>query len=219
PNDDAMNLMRLNPLLVIASVVYGAAGLGLTFAPAELLAALHAPAPGVSVWAMQLLGAALLGLAIQNYVQRYAVIGGVLGRPILLANLSFLSVSFFASVTSWRHDGGVPYLLASVILGFLFAAFGVRLFAGRGAGADRPSAVERFAAQPMADHSLHLAAAPLAAGVLAATSGNGAAAFSVLAHRVAGGESVGLVGLFIFLGCMAAVVVAWLRLRRNRPEQ
>jgi len=71
----------------------------------------------------------------------------------------------------------------------------------------------------MMNDNPYLAAAPLAAGVLAAASGNGGAAFSVLFRRVAGGESVGFVGLFICLACMAAVVVAWLRLRGNRPER
>lgn len=120
--------MRINPLLVIAALVYGFAGLSLTFAPAEILTALRAPTLPISVWSMQLLGGALLGLAFLNYIQRYATVGGVLGRPVLLANLLFLSVSFFASLASLRHGGGAVYLVAAVVLGILFVAFGARLF-------------------------------------------------------------------------------------------
>ncbi len=59
----------------------------------------------------------------------------------------------------------------------------------------------------------------LSSSVLAAASGNGAAAASVLLNRPPQGPSVGLVGLFIFLACMAVVAFAWLRLRRNKPER
>lgn len=121
--------MKLNPLLVAAGTVYGATGLAFTFAPAELLAALQAPALAIFVWLAQLLGAAILALAVLNYVHRYSVVGGILGRPILFANLVFLSVSFFATLNSWRRDGGSVYLTACIVFGILFAAFGVRLFA------------------------------------------------------------------------------------------
>lgn len=120
--------MKLNPLLVTAALAYAVIGMALTFAPAESLAAVQAPTPEVSVWLAQLLGAAILGLTALNYVHRYSVVGGILGRPILLANLVFLSGAFFASVSSWRDAGGTVYLAASIVLGLLFAAFGVRLF-------------------------------------------------------------------------------------------
>lgn len=135
--------MKLNSLLVAAAAVYGVAGMALTFAPAESLAALRAPAPAIVVWMAQLLGAAILGLALLNYVHRYSMVGGIFGRPILLANLGFLSLSFFATLSSWRRDGGAVYLTACIVLGILFAAFGVRLFtraAGPGGTKDGASA-------------------------------------------------------------------------------
>jgi hypothetical protein len=70
----------------------------------------------------------LLGLSLLDYTQRYAVIGGVLGRPLLVTNLFFLSISFFASLSSWRHNGRAVFLLAAFLLGPLQAAFGIRLF-------------------------------------------------------------------------------------------
>ena len=122
--------MTLNPLLVVAAVVYGLSGLALTFVPAELLTALQAPTSAPLTWLAQLLGAALLGLSSLNYLHRYAPVRGVLGRPLLLSNLVFLSASFFASLSSWRHDHAGAFLLAALVLGPLLAAFALRLFKG-----------------------------------------------------------------------------------------
>lgn len=121
--------MRVNVLLLVAALVYGLAGLGLVFAPAEALQALDAPAPPVSLWSMQLLGGALFALGMLNTIQRYTTIAGVLGRPVLLANLAFLSVAFFASLSAWRRGGGRVELAATLVLGALFLAFAARLFA------------------------------------------------------------------------------------------
>ena len=120
--------MQLNLLLVIAALIYGGGGLSLIFAPTEVLVALHAPAPPASVWSMQLLGAALLGLAAGNFIQRHAIVGGIFGRPVLLTNLHFLTVSFFVSLRAWHHDHDFAYLVVVLVLGSLLAAFAVRLF-------------------------------------------------------------------------------------------
>lgn len=121
--------MKLNRLVLLVSLVYGVAGIVLTFAPDELLARAGATPAPVVVWLGQLLGAALLGLAFLNWLQRHAVVGGILGRPLLLTNLTFLMVSFFASVHQWRAAGTSPLFAAtSVVLGLLAAAFGLRLF-------------------------------------------------------------------------------------------
>lgn len=120
--------MKLNPLLVAAAIVYCAAGLPLIFAPAEMLALLGTPPSAGSAWMAQLLGAAILGLAFLDWLQRYAEVGGILGRPVLIANLAFTTVAFFASVSSYRHRGGPAFLASAVVLGVLTFAFGVRLF-------------------------------------------------------------------------------------------
>ena len=121
--------MKLNPLVLLVALVYGFVGIVLTFAPDEILARAGATPAPVVVWLGQLLGAALLGLAFLNWLQRYAVVGGILGRPLLLTNLTFLMVSFFASVHQWRAAGASSlFAAASVLLGLLAAAFGLRLF-------------------------------------------------------------------------------------------
>jgi hypothetical protein len=120
--------VKLNPLLVLASLVYGAVGLALTFAPNEMLAWTGVAPSFIVAWLGQLLGAALLGLAFLNWLQRHAVVGGIFGRPILLTNLTFLIVAFFASVRQLRAHHEPLFAAVSVLLGILSVAFGLRLF-------------------------------------------------------------------------------------------
>lgn len=131
--------MKLDPLLFAAAVLHGVAGLAMTFAPDEVVALLGG-ASGTAVWVGKLLGAALLGLASLNWLQRHARVGGVLGRPVLLANLMFATVAFWGTVSAWRHDGGGALLVAGLVLGGLSAAFGARLF---GVGARQSGAPDR----------------------------------------------------------------------------
>jgi hypothetical protein len=120
--------MKLNPLLVGSAALFAAPALALIFAPSEVIAFLGAPPNLASDLLAQLLGAALFGLSVLNWFQRYATVSGVLGRPVLLTNLVFVTVSFFTSVTAWRHVGGATLLVLVLVLGSLFLAFGSRLF-------------------------------------------------------------------------------------------
>ncbi|MEO6325411.1 MAG: hypothetical protein ABIT01_00405 [Thermoanaerobaculia bacterium] len=121
--------MKINPLLAASALVYALAGITLTFAPQEVTSALGGAATAIGSWFAQLLGASLLGLGSMNWVQRYATVGGVLGRPVLLMNLLFLIVAFFASVDAARHHTAPGALAAAVVLGALLIPFGYRFFA------------------------------------------------------------------------------------------
>lgn len=72
-------------LLTASAVALIALGLAATFAPAEIAAFLrvsgsHAALP------FQLLGAQCFGLGLANWSARKSLLGGIYGRPILLAN-------------------------------------------------------------------------------------------------------------------------------------
>jgi hypothetical protein len=124
-----MSNQPANPLLVASAVVYGVGGLALTFAPAEILTAFDAPTPVVATWLAQLLGAALLGFAFVNWMQRYTKIGGIFGRPVAMPNLMFAMIAFFGSLGAWRHQSDQPTLLAGTVLfGALTVAYGARVF-------------------------------------------------------------------------------------------
>jgi hypothetical protein len=120
--------LKPNPLLVAAALVYGVVGFAFTFAPDEIVAALGLDGSPVAGWLGALAGAGLLGLAALDWMQRHTVLGGVLGRPVLVANLLFLFAAFFPTLRAWREVGGAPLLGATVALGALAAAFGIRLF-------------------------------------------------------------------------------------------
>lgn len=120
--------MKLNPLVLAAALLYVVPGLALTFGPQEVLGAIGVAPSILGDWLAQLLGAALLGLALLNWIQRHTLVGGVFGRPLLMTNLLFSTASFFASLRTWRQVSTTPLLVATIVLGALAAAFGSRLF-------------------------------------------------------------------------------------------
>lgn len=96
--------MRLNYLLTATALLYGVIGLGLTFAPSEILGVVGAAPSAVGSWLAQALGAALLGFASLNWLSRYTETRGIFGRPVLLPNLVFVTVNFWLAL-SRQGDG------------------------------------------------------------------------------------------------------------------
>ena len=70
----------------------GVAGHALVFAPRELLAYLAPGTPASASWIAQLLGAAFIGFAWLNWLNRGALLGGIYARPVVLANAVFFFV-------------------------------------------------------------------------------------------------------------------------------
>lgn len=116
-----------NRLLVAASACYAAAGLPLLFAADQVMAQFDGGASAVAHWIAGLLGGALTAFALLNWVQRHTLMGGIYGRPLLIANLLLLSNITFSSLRMWRADHLALYAVTGVIGAMLFAAFG-RLF-------------------------------------------------------------------------------------------
>jgi hypothetical protein len=119
--------MKANPLLLVVGPLYAVAGLALTFAPAEVIEALGGDAGAIATWAGQTAGAGLLALGWSNWIQRHAVVGGIYGRPILLANLLFAATAGGAAFSAWRNVRCSAALVAAVILAAIFVAFALRL--------------------------------------------------------------------------------------------
>ena len=122
--------MRADPLLVASGLVYGAAGLGLIFLPVETISAIGAGAAPAGVWVAQITGAALFALSQLNWMQRFAKVGGIFGRPVLVPNVVFTTVAFFASVRSWRREPErLEIAVAATVLAVLGMLFMMRLLA------------------------------------------------------------------------------------------
>lgn len=81
-------------LVMAASAVFMAIlGLAATFAPQEI-----ARVTGALPLAIQLLGALYLGFAMQNWMAKDSLIGGIYNRPIAIGNLTHFTVAALALV-------------------------------------------------------------------------------------------------------------------------
>ena len=80
------------------------------------------------VVALQMVGALYLGFAMLNWMSRGSSLGGIYGRPIVVANMLHFTVASLALVKTlpgWHP----PVVVAATIICSLFAAaFGLLLF-------------------------------------------------------------------------------------------
>ncbi len=108
-----------------------AGGLVLLFAADVVLAHLIPGFPASGAWIGQLLAAAWLGLAALDWTSQRSLLGGIYGRPIVLANAAHY---FIASMVLLRQAsrGGTPPALWLVIvpLAVLTLAYGWLLMRG-----------------------------------------------------------------------------------------
>lgn len=84
---------RPNLLLVAAAAVCLVAAVALLFAADDLLRLATGTAPALDVAVLQLLGAALFGFAMLDWMNRYARIGGIYGRPLVVANFAHFATA------------------------------------------------------------------------------------------------------------------------------
>lgn len=114
-------LSRTSALLLYA------AALALLFGADDLLPHFVPGLPPGGAWVGQLLGAAWLGVAQYTWMQRSAVLGGIYGRPIVLANLAVHGTSAFVVLDAARRPQApaalwallVPFALCAVAFGAL----------------------------------------------------------------------------------------------------
>jgi len=106
-------------------------GLALLFAPAVVFARLEPGFPAGAAWIGQLLGAAWLGLAALNWLSRSAILGGIYGRPVVVANFAVYFISCLAAVRAGQR-AGFPAASWAVMVpaGVLAIVFGWLLFKG-----------------------------------------------------------------------------------------
>lgn len=76
--------------MVTSGILNGILGILLTFLPQEIGRWLGTTSQtGAEVLILQLLGGALFGIGLMNYMGRNAVLGGIYGKPIILGNMVF----------------------------------------------------------------------------------------------------------------------------------
>ncbi len=104
-------------------------GLALLFGADALLPALVPGVPRAAAWLGQLLGAAWLALAALNWLQRATTLGGIYGRPLVLANLVLYGVSAASGLRA-LPTGGARLWLVAAPAALLAGVYGVLLFRG-----------------------------------------------------------------------------------------
>lgn len=126
-----MQAMTISSLASHASaLVLAAGGLALLFVPRSIVAAIGAPSSTAADMVVQLLGAAWLGLAVLNWLQRGAIIGGAFMRPLVSANMMHYLV---AVLVLWkgppRRDSMLVWT-ATIVVGLLAIVYGALLMKG-----------------------------------------------------------------------------------------
>jgi len=107
------------------------AGIVLLFASDVVLPRLVAGFPASGVWLGQILAGALLALGWLNQLNRSALLGGIYGRPVVLANTTFYLFAAIELVKAATRGGavGAIWVLAIVVVSFA-CVYGWLLFRG-----------------------------------------------------------------------------------------
>ena len=114
-----------------SAVVLLLGGLALLFAPDVILPLLVPPFPAGAAWLGQLLAAAWLALAALDWLGQGALLGGIYGRPVVVANaaLYFITAVVLLKVVARGRAHAALWLL--VVLAVIFAGvYGWLLFRG-----------------------------------------------------------------------------------------
>ena len=116
-------------LMITNGILNGITGLLLIFIPADLLGWADGSAGATATMLTSLLGAALFGIGMLNYLGRSAIYGGIYGKPILMGNLVFHTVAAINLVKFAWESGGMLALSTAIAGGCytLFAAGFIRL--------------------------------------------------------------------------------------------
>ena len=109
-------------LMALSAVTLGLMGLGLTFAPGELLASMGGPSEPVVVLALQVTGALYVGFAMLNWMAKGTILGGIYGRPIVVANLAQWAIGALALLKALAAG---QLAAGGVVLAFVYTLFAI----------------------------------------------------------------------------------------------
>ncbi|MDQ3171426.1 MAG: hypothetical protein M3Q55_14925 [Acidobacteriota bacterium] len=121
-------MTRSKLLLSASALFFGLAGAGATFLPVELLTHVRQPGARILVVFIQALGALYLALAMLNWMSRGATIGGIYGRPLVVANLLYFMMTGIV-LARWAAESAPPGIMVLAAIHVLFAVcFGAVMF-------------------------------------------------------------------------------------------
>lgn len=107
--------------------------LAVSFAGPKFLAAMGVETTSAAAPLLKLLGAALLGFAIMDWMAKAVMIGGIYARPLAAGNFLYFAVGTLSLLKPLINGVLPPALIVALVIHALFAvAFGWLLF-GQGA--------------------------------------------------------------------------------------
>lgn len=127
-----MNVARTSAAITtVSALVLAAGGIALLFASDEIL---PRAMPGITVGTAvlgQLVAAGWLAVAGLNWNQRHMIVGGIYGRPLVLANFALYVVTAF-SLAHPAMAGGAPRAFGplAVLFGVLALVYTMLLLRG-----------------------------------------------------------------------------------------
>lgn len=106
-------------------------GIALLFASDSIMPALAPGFPEHAAWLGQLVGAGWLAVAALNWLNKSTLIGGIYGRPLVLANLILYFISTMVLLRALRDPETAPVLWWIAAPHVVMAiVYGVVLFKG-----------------------------------------------------------------------------------------
>lgn len=126
---DQPSKMNTKLLMTLSSLLMGAAGIILSFAPSEVLQYLKIEsAIAVEVVIMQILGALYFAFAMVNWTAKANLIGGIYGRPIAIGNLTHFVIGALALIKSYFSNHESVVLIFAVIYAVFAVLFSIVFF-------------------------------------------------------------------------------------------
>ena len=121
--------MNTKALMSFSAAFLAVGGVTITFLPEELLIHESAEPARASVLMIQLLGAMFLGLATLNWMNRGALIGGIYGRPVSMANFFQFAIGAAALLKgAYALSFPIEVSVLAAIYALFAAWFGLVLF-------------------------------------------------------------------------------------------
>ena len=121
--------MKTKLLMGSSALLMGSLGVATSFLPQEILLHFGSPPEGFAVLVIQIMGALYLGSAMQNWMSRENLIGGIYNRPLALANFFHFAVVSTVLLKAWLGGGLAPALVVGALVYTVFAVgFALTLF-------------------------------------------------------------------------------------------
>jgi hypothetical protein len=126
--------------MTVAAVAMGGAGVLLQFAPVETVAWLGARADALTPLLGQVIGAALLGFSMLNWMSRRARMGGIYARPLVMGNLLHFVTGGLALLKGASASTSLGLWAVAAVYAAFAVAFTLVLITHP---VDRPSTIDR----------------------------------------------------------------------------